>query len=542
MLTFKIIILGVYIIAISLAVNELLFWIYLIQLKEYRLDRLKDFFSSNQGKGIIQKRFFIVVFLLAMIAAYLLNDVLIDSSDAPSWQKIIPLFGLFLFTVIQLFSFIQKIRRRQLKFPKVTFRISVIIANSIATYAGVVVLFLPISLQYSEALMVLYYLIAPFVALCATALSWPLAQILKKKIISNATKKRESFQNLTVIGITGSYGKTSVKEYTYEILKRRFNTLKTEEHINSEMGVAQTIISYLEPKHEVFVVEMGAYRRGEIKMLAEMAQPQIGVLTGINEQHLSLFGGIQNTIKAKSELVYALPKRNGVAIINGDNKYTKSVAEKLSITTLQYSLAHKKDLYLGKQEIVDGKTNFTINYREKEREFTTSLIGSHNIQNLLAAILVGFKMGLSYQEIKKAVASIKPIEKNLQVKNIKNNTIIDNTYNLNPDSFSAAIDLIEQLPKAKNVLIMDDVLELGEKGEQIHKRIGKKIGPHFDMLIYIGDMYHDEVSNAAKLSNSRIKLIHSTDENYQKIFKASKKKKNIFVMGRSGQKIIKKYT
>ena len=120
-------------------------------------------------------------------------------------------------------------------------------------------------------------------------------------------------------------------------------------------------------------------------------------------------------------------------------------------------------------------------------------------------------------------------------------SVIDNTYNLNPNSFSAAIDLIKQLPKAKNILIMDDILELGEKGEQIHKKIGKKIGPHFDMLVYIGSMFGDEVASAAKSSNQKIKLISPTDENYQKIFSHSEKKKNIFVMGRSGQKILKKY-
>lgn len=532
-------IISIYSIACLLTLNELAFWLYVIQLKEYRLDRLRDFFNSSQGREVLKKRFYIFIFACAIIFSYVINNFFIES-NIPSWQRIIPLIGLALFVTIQLFSFIQKLRKKALKFPKITFRLSVIVTNSIVLFGLLTFLASPLIIEFSEAIVAIFYFLTPFIALLATALSWPVASIVKRKIIANATKKREAMKNLTVIGITGSYGKTSVKEYVYEVLKRKYNTLKTEEHINSEIGVAQTIINYLTKKHEVFVVEMGAYKRGEIKILADMAKPHIGIITGINEQHLSLFGGIKNTVKAKSELVYALPK-NGYAILNGDNYYTQKVASKLKIKKALYSVRNERDIYLINQKIVKGKTQFTVKYKNKELDFVTNLIGIHNIQNLLAAILVGFKLGLSHNEIKIAISKIKPLEKNLNIISKKKTNIIDNTYNLNPDSFTAAIELINLLPKGKNIIIMDDILELGDKGVEIHRNIAKKIAKHFDMIVYIGTLYKKEVIATIKADNTNVKVLSSQGKNLEKIFGNLDKSKNIFMMGRRGEKYLKYY-
>ncbi|GAI48689.1 unnamed protein product, partial [marine sediment metagenome] len=141
----------------------------------------------------------------------------------------------------------------------------------------------------------------------------------------------EQFKNLLVVGITGSYGKTSTKEFLATVLSKRFNVLKTKEHQNSEIGISRCILNELKPEHKVFIVEMGAYGKGGIKLLCDIAKPKIGILTGMNEQHLALFGSQENIIKTKYELIENLPS-DGMAIFNGNNKYCSELYGKTNIS------------------------------------------------------------------------------------------------------------------------------------------------------------------------------------------------------------------
>jgi len=272
-----------------------------------------------------------------------------------------------------------------------------------------------------------------------------LAVFLRNRLIKAARQKRAGFKDLLVIGVTGSYGKTSTKEYLATILSEKFKVLKTKEHQNSEVGIAQCILDELGSEHEVFVCEMGAYNRGGIKFLCDIAQPKMGVLTGINEQHMATFGSQENIIKTKYELIESLPK-DGVAFFNANNKYCLELHNKTQI---------KKKLY---------------------GEGTTS----SQEENLAAAKAVAQELGMNQEEIARGCQKIKPWPE--IKKGINGIDFINATYSANPTGVMADLDYFKKR-SGKKVIVMPCLIELGKASKEVHRRIGKKIGEVCDLAI-----------------------------------------------------------
>ena len=273
----------------------------------------------------------------------------------------------------------------RLKFPKFTKKIILI------SFSGILL-----------QLLMLFYL-PPFLVIILTILFFPLfvlsfqipTFLWRKIIIKKATKKREKFKNLKVIGITGSYGKTSTKEFLATILSEKFKVLKTKEHQNSEIGISRCILNELRPEHQVFVVEMGAYNKGGIKLLCNIVKPQIGMITGINEQHLATFGTMENLLSAEGgkELIESLPKE-GIIFFNGKNKYCLEIYQKTKI---------KKKLYGQDAPLC--------------------------LENLEGAKAVAKELGLSEEEILRGVEKIENKFPGIQLKKgINSLNIIDATY------------------------------------------------------------------------------------------------------------------
>jgi len=287
--------------------------------------------------------------------------------------------------------------------------------------------------------------------------------IWKKRLLEKARKKREQFPNLLVIGITGSYAKTSIKEFLYTILSSKFNVLKTKEHKNSEVGIAQTILNELTKEHQVFIVEMGAYNVGGIKLLCDMVGPKIGVLTGINEQHMATFGSLENIIKTKFELIESLPK-DGIAFFNGQNQYCVELYQKTKI---------KKKLY--------GQGAKTA-----------------GLENIEGAKAVAQELGLTEKEIWKACREIKEQLPSIKLKRGKNNVdIIDATYSANPNGVIAHLDYLKTLI-GKKIIIMPCLIELGSASSEVHQRIGRKIAQTCDWAIITTKDRFKEIKEGAQ--------------------------------------------
>jgi UDP-N-acetylmuramoyl-tripeptide--D-alanyl-D-alanine ligase len=361
------------------------------------------------------------------------------------------------------------------------------LANLIFTILFVSFLFQKTNFLYWFSFGLLCFdILSPFLVSAVVLLFQPTAVLLRNRIIKKATKKRESFKNLIVIGITGSYGKTSTKEFLSAILSEKFNVLKTKEHQNSEVGVSQCILEELKPEHEVFVCEMAAYNRGGIKLLCGIAKPKIGVLTGINEQHMATFGSQENIIKAKYELIESLPE-DGIAFFNAKNKYCREMYERTKI---------KKFLY-GENAAFFGE------------------------ENILGAMAVARELGMTQEEISRAVGKIENKFSGVQFKKGVNGiNIIDATYSANPDGVLVHLEYLKNFP-GKKVIVMPCLIELGKASKEVHKRLGKKIAEVCDLaIITTKDRFKEIVEGATNYETGSRNILFL--ENPKQIFEKIK--------------------
>lgn len=328
----------------------------------------------------------------------------------------------------------------RLKFPKFTKKMAVIFVACLT----------------AEALLLLYFSFAW--AVVFTVFLTPLLILFfqiptvfwRRLIINKAKAKRLKSENLLVIGVTGSYGKTTTKEFLSFILGEKFNVLKTKEHQNSEIGVSRCILNDLNPEHQIFVCEMAAYNKGGIRLLADIAQPKIGVVTGVNEQHLATFGTMENLLSAEGgkELIDSLPK-DGAAFFNGNNEYCRELYEKSKV---------KKFLY-GKEADFPGK------------------------ENILGAAEVAKFLGMTQEEIKRAVEKIGSKFPGVDIKKGVNGlTVVDATYSSNPAAVISHLEYLKNF-KEKKVIIMPCLIELGSASKRIHGEIGQKISEVCDLAI-----------------------------------------------------------
>src|SRR3989344_3617091 len=263
--------------------------------------------------------------------------------------------------------------------------------------------------------------------------------IVRNVVLKKAKKKMSSFKNVIVIGITGSYGKTSTKEFLHTILSSKFNVLATPEHKNSEMGIAQTILKELRPEHQIFIVEMGSYNKGGINLLCNMVMPTIGLVTGVNEQHLATFGSLENLLSAEGgrELAQCLPK-DGLIVVNGENKYCLDLYKKTELNKRIYTLKRDRinsDIWTEDILVQKDSVSFVaVNHNKEMSHFAVNVLGGHNVQNLLGAITVAKELGMTMQEISQACKDIKPGQAGIALKEgVHGIDIIYSSYSSNPD-------------------------------------------------------------------------------------------------------------
>ncbi len=288
-----------------------------------------------------------------------------------------------------------------------------------------------------------------------------------------------------VIGITGSVGKTSTKELTWAILSRRYETLKTEGNLNSEIGLPLMLLR-LTPRHQRAVLEMGMYARGEIAALCAIARPVIGVVTMVGPVHLERLGSMETIAAAKAELVEALPE-DGVAVLNRDDPYVRAMAERTRARVFFYGLDPEADLWADEivSEGLEG-IRFDLHYRsETFRRVRVSLLGRHSVHTALRAIAVGLLEGLTWEEIFAGLRDRRAQLRLVAVPGLRGSIILDDTYNASPPSMLAALNLLAELDGRK-IAVLGDMLELGAYEIEGHRLVGGRAGVVADLLITVG--------------------------------------------------------
>ena len=343
---------------------------------------------------------------------------------------------------------------------------------------------------YFSLLLICINILIPYNMLLATNIAYPIEMSIQKKYYKKAQNKIRTMYKLTVIGITGSYGKTSTKYFLKTILSVKYNTLMTPESYNTPMGITKVIREQLNEQHEVFICEMGARNIGEIKKLAELVNPSIGIITSIGPQHLETFKTIENVAKTKYELMEALPK-SGTAVFNGDNAYCRELAEKISIEKIFYSInSDSKDGYIHAEEIINTEKGLKFKLKGRDNlsfECQTALLGKHNVSNILAAVCVALRLGLTYEEINVGILKIKPVPHRLELLSTNNGVIvIDDAFNSNPSGAKEALETIREFSKGNRIVITPGMVELGIIEEEENKKFGRAMADCCDYAILIG--------------------------------------------------------
>jgi UDP-N-acetylmuramoyl-tripeptide--D-alanyl-D-alanine ligase len=321
--------------------------------------------------------------------------------------------------------------------------------------------------------------------------------------IAAATQKAASRTDLKTVGITGSYGKTSTKEFLATLLSARYTVEKTPANNNTAIGLANAVLAGLAPETEVFVGEYGAYRDGEIQAMTEILRPRIAIVTAINEQHVELFGSIERTMDAKYELIAALPA-DGVAVFNADNPHCREMAKRYDGTKRFYSAKGKMQVGGVKASVLAMNIRPTaaavgfdlVDSRDglsDERKTTVELplLGAHHVDNFLAAACAALELGMTLPEIAAAASAIRPIPGTMRPLRGKDDIrIVDDGYSVNPDGFMAALNYLETLPGRK-VVITKGMQELGDTAVEAHRRVGEKAGAVADIVILMDRSYED---------------------------------------------------
>lgn len=475
-----------------------LFWLYLWQLKEYHVGRFIAHFRTDKGKKI----FFNLAFFLKITLFFIFFQFIL--SPLSSCQKYSS--NLFLFYLLIIIYFLESAKgffdffQRKLKTPVFTKKIFLLFFIIFSFQVFYLFSFFNFNISRFLIFLLVFDIFTPAIISGIILVFQPLAVLGRNRIIKKAEEKREQFKDLLVVGITGSYGKTSTKEFLSTILLEKFNVLKTKEHQNSEVGISQCILNELKPEHRIFVVEMGAYNRGGIKLLCDIAKPKIGILTGINEQHLATFGSQENIIQGKYELVESLP-RDGTVIFNGDNNYCYELYEHTEIAKrLSMSNVSKKERIIKADAWADNISieKESLNFRGftkdgQNADFKLNLLGGQNVENILMAVIAAKELGMNLNEISMACSKIKPEQGGMKLlKNEKGYNIIDSTYSSNPDGVIANLEYLK-IWSGKKIIIMPCLIELGKAAKEVHKRIGEKIGQICNLAIITTKDYFREI-------------------------------------------------
>ena len=396
---------------------------------------------------------------------------------------------------VYLFGIINEYRinkDNQNKIPlKATGRIKRLFLTIVVIY-GIVIYFTIISFDnfITGRMLILLSLLLGFVYFVvyfANIIDTPFNKLEYYFYLSKAKKKLREHSSLEVIGITGSYGKTSSKNILSEILGSKYITRATPKNYNTPYGLMMTVNNYLDKFDEVLIAEMGAYAKGDIQKLCDFIHPKYGILTVIGEAHLETFGSRENIQKTKFELIESLPS-DGVAILNMDDEYQVNYPLKNKVQVKWISIDNNKaDVYATNVKCGSFGMSFDCHYGDKEKiHLKTRILGRYNIYNILASVALGLYMGINIEDIKNSVASLKSVEHRLELKKVGDIYMLDDAYNSNPVGASGALEVLKGM-NGTRVVVTPGMVELGKLEKQKNYEFGKKIVESADYVILIGD-------------------------------------------------------
>jgi UDP-N-acetylmuramoyl-tripeptide--D-alanyl-D-alanine ligase len=313
--------------------------------------------------------------------------------------------------------------------------------------------------------------------------------------LHQAARHKRKGSQATVVGITGSVGKTSTKELTAALLHHRFGTLKNPRSYNNEATLPLSLLQ-LQPDHDVAVLEMGMWAPGKIAKQGDLARPQLGIVTNVGPSHLERMGSMEAIAHAKGELPRALPA-GGVAFLNIDDQRVRAMADDTAARVFYYGLDSAADLWADQIESCGLQgIGFCAHYQGEAVHMKLPLIGRHSVHTALASMAVGLHLGMDWQELLEGLQAGDAQLRLVAVPGINGTQLIDDTYNASPASVFAALNLLSEMAGRK-IAVLGDMLELGSYEAEGHRQVGRRVAEVADLLIACGQRAHTWIAPEA---------------------------------------------
>ena len=369
-----------------------------------------------------------------------------------------------------------------------------------------------------ECILLVLFLLQPFLILLVNWINRPVEQAIDRHYVSDAARILREMPDLTVIGVTGSYGKTSVKYFLNTLLSSKFNVLQTPGNYNTTLGVVRTIREQMKPGHEIFICEMGAREVGDIKEICDLVHPDYGIITSIGPQHLQSFHTVENIIATKFELADAVPAE-GKVFLNYDNSYIRG--HKIDKNVVSYGTAGAAIDYRAYDITVspNGSTFKMKDAQGEEFEFHTRLVGNHNVQNIAGAIAVAHTLGIPMEKLRYPVKQLESVPHRLQLSRQGGRILLDDSYNSNKNGFMAALDTLAMF-KELRILMTPGMVELGEKQYSENKEVGVYAADKCDYAVLVGREQTKPIQDGlleAGFARSRMIVVDTLQEAFQMV-------------------------
>ena len=457
--------------------------LHILQLENYYLDRYAVWMKRYLNKVLNIKT--IILLLIPSILIFINNETI---------TKIGLIFEIFILLYL-IFSFE---KRKEKKPFVVTARIKRVYITYLILFAILVFCANMFNFKYVMIIANVCTMLSYIFVYIVSLINKPLEKSIRKSFCNKAKHKLQEIPNLKVIGITGRNGKTSTKYIVNTILSQKYNTLMTPESYNTTMGVVRTINEKLTSMHQLFICEMGAKYVGDIKEITDIVNPTYGILTAIGPQHLDTFKNLENVRKTKLELIDSLPENDGLAFVNWEDENIRN--SKINKNMVKFGLSNEADYYATNIHITERGSSFDVVIPEKNSiSIKTRLLGKLNILNIVGAVAVADKLGLSEEEIKIGIKYIRPVPHRLELKqNANGSIIIDDAYNSNIKGAKMALEVLKSFEHKQRILITPGIVELGKDSLKINKELGMNAAESSDFIILVGAKQAIPIYNGIK--------------------------------------------
>lgn len=473
----------------------------MLQQNSYRNDRYNRWLSSSQDSTSTMR---------------LVSGAVVLASLSTLSLPMISIGLVAIISIVNIFNLAgRKYKKPLVMTPRATRIFSVMLGLAAIIIAAVAVLCVVrgYSLDLVATTALAAYCFSHAFAIAANTLLKPVEARINQKYYDDAKRIIDGMPDLKIIGVTGSYGKTSTKHYLNRILSEKYDVLMTPGSFNTTMGVIRTIREYLKPYNEVFICEMGAKQPGDIKEICDLVHPSMGIVTAVGEQHLESFKTIENVQRTKFELVDALPA-DGLAVINDDFPFVANRNVE-NVECIRYAVSAKGAAQYTAEDITytpSGTSFSVVTPAGEQLAFSTHLVGECNVSNLLAAIIVALRLDVPVEKIRYAVANIEQVEHRLNMKRTPGGvTIIDDAFNSNPTGSKMALDVLKMMTGGRRIIVTPGMIELGDRQEELNRKFGESIAVSADIAIIVGTYNRDAIVAGIESVNNGIAKAYKVD-------------------------------